>query len=212
MTMKRAVTQWKYAAPVSSVLGDRQIRVVASDATVDRVGDVLDPVGCDISNYLKNPVVLAQHDPAAPIGRASISISPASVTATITFAPVGASAKADEYCALAKAGVLSAVSVGFHIIEAEPIGRGGLLIRKWELQEISLVAVPCNPSALVVERSFGGRTAGKSGRVLSQANQDHLDAIAESLGKISNAHRKMGKHIGRRHPAYAGLVRECGRP
>ena len=48
---------------------------------------------------------------------------------------------ADEFCALAKAGVLSAVSVGFRPIEAKPRGNGrGLLFSAWELLKISLVS------------------------------------------------------------------------
>jgi len=69
-----------------------------------------------------------------------------------------------------------------------------MLFKRWQLMEISLVAVPCNPEALVVERSLA-RMPAKSGRVLSQANQDHLDAMAESLEQISSAHRRMGRHI-----------------
>ena len=50
-----------------STVGDRQIKVIASDGTLDRMGDVLVPSGAQLDRYRANPVVLAQHDAASPI-------------------------------------------------------------------------------------------------------------------------------------------------
>jgi HK97 family phage prohead protease len=98
--------------------------------------------------------VLANHNPNAPVGTAALTRKPAAIEARITFAPPGASRVADEFCALAKAGVLSAVSVGFRPIEAEPrSNERGLLFSAWELLKISLVSVPSDPSAVVMERA-----------------------------------------------------------
>jgi HK97 family phage prohead protease len=135
-------------------LGDRQIRVIASDATPDRVKDVMLPSGCKLDNFRQNPIVLAGHDPDKPIGTAEIFIKDSRVEAVINFAPPNVSKTADEFCGLAKAGVLNAVSVGFNPIEAEPIRGGGICYKAWELMELSMVSVPCNPSALVINRSF----------------------------------------------------------
>ncbi|KAF2991145.1 HK97 family phage prohead protease [Methylocystis sp. MJC1] len=142
------------AAIKDDALGPRQIRVVASTATPDRVKDVMVPDGCDLTQYRVNPVVLANHDPNCPIGTAQVEIKNGRVEATIDFAPAGASPKADEYCALAKAGVLNAVSVGFEPTDAEPIRGGGDRIKSWSLLELSLVSVPANPEALVIARSL----------------------------------------------------------
>jgi hypothetical protein len=73
------------------------------------------------------------------------------------FAPEGVSELADEYCALAKAGVINAVSVGFISLAREPLREGGWRFASWELLELSLVSVPANPNALVIERSLGQR-------------------------------------------------------
>jgi HK97 family phage prohead protease len=134
-------------------LGERQIRIIASDATLDRVGDVMVPEGCDISDYKANPIILAQHDPNQPIGKSVVEIRNGRVEALIDFAPVGVSVRADEYCGLAKHGIITAASVGFEPITSDPIKGGGLRYTKWKLLEISLVSIPANPSALVVERS-----------------------------------------------------------
>lgn len=152
MTMKR-----KYISGATlsdATLGDRQIRVIASTATPDRVKDQMIAAGCILDNYARNPIVLAQHDPDHPIGTAKASIAGDHIEALITFAPLGASRKADEYCALAKAGVINTVSIGYEPIEAEPLKGGGYAIKSWELLELSLVSVPCNPEALVVQRSL----------------------------------------------------------
>ena len=149
-------------------LGPRQIRVIASTPTPDRAGDVMVPKGCDAKGYAANPIILADHDPGSPIGRASVTVTNSAVTALIDFAPEGVSAKADEYCGLAKAGILNAVSIGFQPIEYEPMKGGGLRYTKWELMEISLVAVPCNPEALVVQRSHRA-----TGRAISPADREH---------------------------------------
>ena len=120
--------------------------------------DVLEPKGCLLENYHANPIVLADHDPGKPIGRAKVSIEDDRVVALVEFAPAGISPKADEYCGLAKAGVLGAVSVGFRSLDWEPIKDGGYRFIKWELMELSMVAVPCNPEALVVQRSMSAET------------------------------------------------------
>ena len=142
-------------------LGARQIRIVVSDETVDRVGDVMVAEGCDISDYKANPIVLAQHDPNQPIGRCQIEIKNGRVEALIDFAPEGISARADEYCGLAKAGIINAASVGFEPVEFENIKGGGRRYTKWKLLENSLVSVPANPSALVVARSLEAAKDGQ---------------------------------------------------
>src|SRR3984885_5980701 len=79
--------------------------------------------------------------------------------AVINFAPKGVSEIADETCALAKAGVLNAVSIGFRPLKSEPLRTGGQKFTKWELLELSIVSVPANPSALVVQRAHPGLCA-----------------------------------------------------
>jgi len=146
---------------ISSDIGDRQIYVVASDATPDRVGDVMVPEGCQLDSFRKNPIVLFDHDHAKPVGRADVSVANYRVMALITFAADGVSAIADEVCRLAKAGILNAVSVGFGPIKREPIKGGGWRHIEWDLMELSIVTVPANPSALVMQRGMGtGRMLG----------------------------------------------------
>jgi hypothetical protein len=71
---------------------------------------------------------------------------------------------------------MKAVSIGFQPIESEPLAGGGRKFTKWELLEISLVAVPANSEALVIARSFAGR--GKS------ADLSHIDNEADRLAML----------------------------
>ncbi len=138
-----------------STLGDRQIRVIVSTPAEDRVKDVMEPEGCVTTDYKANPIVLADHDRRSPIGTAAIEVKSDRVEALITFAPAGISAKADEYCGLAKAGVLNTVSPGFVELERTPRKGGGVHVTKWALLELSLVTVPAQPEATVIARGLG---------------------------------------------------------
>lgn len=175
---------WTGAIVKADGLGNRQIRVIASTPARDRVKDIMDAAGCDVSEYLQNPIVLASHDPKMPIGTAEPEVFSDRVEALITFAPAGISAKADEYCGLAKAGILNTVSIGFEGIEMEPLKGGGIYYKKWMLMELSLVAVPANKDARVIERSLSEtkeanwKVAASRNIPVGKASGDKADDIA----------------------------------
>jgi hypothetical protein len=53
--------------------------------------------------------------------------------------------------------MINAVSVGFISLAREPLREGGWRFTQWELLQLSIVSVPANPNALVIERSLGRR-------------------------------------------------------
>jgi hypothetical protein len=55
-TLRRAVAG--HVSKFLSTVGERQIRVIASDATPDRMGDVLEPGGCQLDDFRRNPIML----------------------------------------------------------------------------------------------------------------------------------------------------------
>ncbi len=134
-------------------LGERQIRVIANSGRSDRAKDVLIAKGCKLDNYLHNNIVLADHDRKEPIGNFAPEIIGESVAGILSFAPKGISVKADTYCGLYKAGVMKSVSVGFNPIEYDVNKDGGCDFKEWELLELSCVAVPCDPGAIVTARA-----------------------------------------------------------
>jgi HK97 family phage prohead protease len=181
-----------------TTVGDRQIRAVCSNEQVDRVGDIVVQAGIQLQNFRKNPIILFGHDPLQPVGKAvSVQVTGGQLEALIEFAPAGASQKADEVCALAKAGVLSTVSIGFDTIKSAPIDpgrpRGPQKLLQIELLEISLVAVPALPSAVVVERQLGGGSSGeksKKERRLRMARYFALTAAtAEQIAELEKLDR-----------------------
>ena len=79
-----------------SAVGERQVKVIASDGSIDLMGDILEPRGAELDQYRKNPVVRAQHASDAPIARCSyIGVENAAVVATIDFPPAGTSERSD---------------------------------------------------------------------------------------------------------------------
>ncbi len=147
--------------------GGRTLRFIASDETPDRVGDIIEVSGWNLSSYKKNPVVLWGHDTSTvpPIGKA-VNVrrgrkpngEPA-LYANIEFAPEEAHPFAETVYQLAKRGYLNAVSVGFlprktkELSDKEKSALGmppyGQMYSEADLLEISVVSVPANPSALV---------------------------------------------------------------
>ena len=119
----------------------------ASTTDIDRSGDVVPKSVWEagIQNYLKNPIILAQHDYDDPIGRMvdyKIDDKGLWVKARISSA-------AEECFNLIKDKVLTAFSIGFRIMDAEYNSAAEVfLIKELELVEISVVSVPCNQNTL----------------------------------------------------------------
>jgi HK97 family phage major capsid protein/HK97 family phage prohead protease len=147
-------TKEKAAPPPN---GDPQ-EFVMSDGSVDRMGDVIDPNGWLLDNFRRNPVALFGHDPSFPIGKWSdVGVRRGALTGRLDLLdPV--SDRQREIKAAVDAGVLRAVSVGFHPSKYEPLEgskNGGLHFLEQELVECSLVSVPANANALAIAKSIG---------------------------------------------------------
>lgn len=186
-SLKEAHPQIRTRASEPYEESDRVVRFVASDETPDRVGDVIEVAGWNLTHYKKNPVVLWGHDSnnTPPIGKAvnvRRGIGPdgkPALLASIEFAPKEAHEFAETVYQLTKGGFLNAVSVGFMprstkaISDAERQDMGmpkyGMFYDRADLLEISVVSVPANPSALIT----GAKSLVHSG-VLQQREVDHF--------------------------------------
>lgn len=128
--------------------------VIASE-DVDRVGDVLVISGMRYENYMKNPVVLWNHDSSSlPVGKVeAFEIVGSKVIAKVRFSETNETAV--KIRNLIDEGILNAVSVGFMPIRSEPIVEKdtvkGYRYLEWELLEVSIVNIPANPYALLVK-------------------------------------------------------------
>jgi HK97 family phage prohead protease len=200
MTMMRAAV----AAQINA-LGENEVEVIISTSALARDGHILEPSGCDLSNYQANPIVLWQHNPDVPVGRAAdLVVEGDKIRARITFAPVGISPKADEVRGLVKNGIVSGVSVGFDVIDAEPLDpkqpRGGQRFTKWELLECSFCSVPADPGAAVTARAQTKEknamtTQTRAGKKLSAATKKQLDDAQDHLKRAMERHKELGDQM-----------------
>lgn len=148
----------EFTARIKSVTesdsGDLIIRGLANTVAKDRAGDVIPSstwqTSSALSNFMKNPILLAFHDHSIPIGEITdILITPEGLEVE---ARIVKSAPSNIY-GLVKEGILKAFSVGFRILDAEyvidPSNQSELfVIKDLELLEISVVSVPCNQDSI----------------------------------------------------------------
>lgn len=119
----------------------------ANCTTTDRQGDVIPATAWEgaLTNFLKNPIMLAYHNYSMPIGKMvdhKIDQAGLWIKANIS------SAAGDVY-KLIKAGVLTAFSVGFIVKDAKYDSALDLfIIKELELLEISVVSVPANQDSI----------------------------------------------------------------
>jgi len=157
-TFKTNIKQLGSALSVKAVdVEKRQIRVLASNADLDRDGERILPEAFKkrLDIYKANPVILAGHQhrlndgTSSVVGKAvNIWIDNAGLWCIIEFAKT---ALGEEYWMLYKDGFMKAVSIGFAPLAWRDVDEDGKRVRIFEdaeLFEISLVAVGSNRMAL----------------------------------------------------------------
>jgi len=154
--------------------GKRQIRVLASSDALDRYNERILPEAFKktIAVFMTNPVVLAAHahklsDGQPPVVGSVVKlwIDAKGLWAVIQFA---VTELAETYWVLYNGGHMKAVSIGFIPLSFEDGVEEGRRVRVYtevELLEISLVAVPANPEALV-------RSGGKGNSFVDHKRQE----------------------------------------
>ncbi|AGK96796.1 HK97 family phage prohead protease [Clostridium pasteurianum] len=161
---------------------NRIIQMTGSTEDYDRVGDKIIMSGVDLTNYLKNPIILANHnygsdEKSTCIGKAlDVQVIGSQLVFKIQFADTP---NGQEWFYLYKNKFMNASSVGFIPLESEPNSQGGYTYKKIELLELSMVAIPCNPEC--VQRAF---TDGKISKALFDAinkNKNNGSEVIENM-------------------------------
>jgi len=144
-------------------LDKRTLRILATDETRDRDGDIVSMKGWDFENFIKNPVFLWGHDyssvPLAAAVKMERKRNPSRLVLTHKFPTPGVHPFADMILQLYHERVINAGSVGFIPFDWEEIKDGeedkpkrrGWSNRKFTKQELlehSGCAVPSNPNAV----------------------------------------------------------------
>jgi len=129
----------------------RIVRGVATTPSVDRVGDIIDPLGMKFTNPL---AFLWQHQHDQPIGSCKFDKPTKSgINFEAEIARIDEPGKLkdrlDEAWQSIKAGLVRAVSVGFRPIEYAFMDNGGIRYSETECYELSAVTIPANSDALI---------------------------------------------------------------
>lgn len=131
----------------------------ANTTVEDRAGDVIPSEAWlkpkAMGNYLKNPIVLFQHDHSWPIGKmVDYSVDEKGLRVVIEIYSTD-----EKIFNLVKQGVLKAFSVGFRITDyAYDVDEDVFTITELELHEISVVSIPCNQdSTFELEKSMDSK-------------------------------------------------------
>jgi HK97 family phage prohead protease len=130
----------------------REITGIASTPQLDRVNDVVEPLGL---TFEKDTPLLLNHDHHKPVGNVQFG-SPTSnglpfkATIAKVAEPGIVKDRSDEAWHSVKAGLIRGVSIGFIPSKSEPLGHGkGTRFMKAAVHELSLVAIPANPGAII---------------------------------------------------------------
>ncbi len=151
MMMKRQTFRSTTALPTDD--GLPRLRVTTGD--LDRDRDRVIPSGMDAVAFLKNPVLCWGHQHhEVPIGTVTrLDVSGNGVD--MTWRWLENDPLADRVRNAWTQGVVRAASIGFMPIESAPNGLGGRDHIRWELTEVSLVAIPSNRNAVKTLKALG---------------------------------------------------------
>jgi HK97 family phage prohead protease len=160
VAQQRATASPSLIVKAEAADGERRIRFIASDESVDRYGDIIRASGWQLENFRRNPVLLYGHQSSAlPIGTVEpIAVEGTELVAHAKLAKPGTSAFIDTVWELIQQDVLRASSVGFLPLAApNPIydtdkHLTGFEFIAQELLELSVVSVPANPNALALAK------------------------------------------------------------
>ena len=130
---------------------ERVIEGVATTPSVDRVGDIIEPMGAKFS--LPMPLLL-DHNLQQSVGHvqfAKASKDSIAFRAKIETDDEPGEVKdlLDKAWKLVRKGLRSCVSIGFSIKDYEVMKQGGWRIKEWDWLELSLVTIPANADCTI---------------------------------------------------------------
>lgn len=158
----------------------RTLTATISSGVTDRWRTRLDPNGCQVDNFIRNPVVQWAHDYSQPPIAKALWVRPENgkIRAQMQFADYPF---AQQIFDLYSQGFLNAFSVGFDPSEWSDDAEGIRTFTKWDLLEFSAVPVPANPEALkdaftrgIIAQEFMSRLEGDA-----SASEQNSESPAE---------------------------------
>lgn len=184
-----------------------EITAIASTATVDRQGEIVEVEGWDLKDFKANPIILWGHDHSQlPIGKATKTWiegtgKSAKLMVKIAFQEVTELGRAVKQ--LVADDVLKTLSVGFLPIDGEDNR-----YTKQKLLEVSVVNVPANSDAMMLgykslkEAGFDNDTITKAGIPAAMAEEvsqmkHKMQVMETKLDSAVNGLKHLNPHQGR---------------
>lgn len=161
----------------------RVIEGIATTPSVDRVGDVIDPMGAQFAEDLP---LLWQHRHDQPVGRVKFGKpTKAGIPFTASLPhipqPGALQARVDEAWDSVRSGLVRAVSIGFRALKdgIETLKDGGYLFKSTEIMELSLVTIPANSDAVITAiKAFDQQHLPAIGSTGDEGEQPIAEAVA----------------------------------
>lgn len=171
-----------------------RVEAVINTRSVDGHLTIIEPGGCDNSEFRKNPQVLWSHDQCCPPIANSVEerISPDQIVGVAEFFP-GLTQMSRELWSLVQMDKIRGWSIRFKpdqwlFVNPDENGGADAIIQKWRLREYSLVNFPSNPDTWTLR-------AARS--VLEAARSQHRDiptsVLSGDLALVSRACMLMSK-------------------
>lgn len=188
----------------------RIIRGVATTPTIDRAGDIVEPLGIEFNNPMP---LLLHHDHERPVGHVTFD-RPTEKGVTFTAEipvvkePGIVKDRTDEAWQSVVLGLIAAVSIGFRAIEYSWMDEGGIRFIKSEVYELSLCTIPCQPDAVITSlkkmdaaavaliKSFDRNAPAAPGHVVREVkNRPGASGISLNLRKGATGMKTIAEQI-----------------
>jgi HK97 family phage prohead protease len=177
---------------------ERVVRFCASDDTVDRMDEVILPEGWDLTDWVRNPVVMQFHDYSMwPLGKGTAAgIVDDALMLDVEFDPPEIDESADMIYRKVKHGTVKTGSVGFEPLQWVTPGSKGDNLDLWtkypkarkiylrqSLIEFTICPIPANPNAVAAAMAkMYGKNLGLES--IENAASDSLAGINDAALKI----------------------------
>jgi HK97 family phage major capsid protein/HK97 family phage prohead protease len=181
--LRRAYSQLTIKAVAED---ERTISGIATTPTVDRLGDVVEPLGAQFS--LPMPL-LWQHRHDEPVGHVQFAkATDKGIAFKARIArieePGPLKEMVDKAWQAVKAGLVRGVSIGFRSREHSMMDTGGIRFLVWDWYELSLVTIPANQEATIsVIKSIDADLMAASGQSANETEPVARASLPGASGK-----------------------------
>lgn len=177
-----------------------EIAGVANANVIDRMDERLEPAGCDTGHFIKNNILLADHMYYSDFAIGLVNSMDAKDSGVEFQAHIGDPSVAPlterqrNIRSLVAQKILKTVSVGFipHKIRAPEFDQNGAIVEPavilmWEMLELSIVAIPCNPGATFEQRYIANEHRKKIFQIGVSLNASNDAALTTSKNASENS-------------------------